>query len=298
MTSDPTTAPMLDDGSPTHRTRQRLAFTVGCVACGLITLWLSRMLKIPVAPGRGGALLQQPAWPIAIGITWVAILAGTLLSSIVASRVHYEGGLFCACVGLALLAARMGPMRFALFNSTVGPKLYLLMALELLLLFVAIAVAWLILRLLTRSGVLPPELPPNQIEPEEPIDQKLLALAAQVIVTVIALLLLGRSDQTAQALAAVGISSYLAALAAHHFVPTQPSIWFWLGPLVVGVLGYLLQFFSPSDWMIGDARGFFAPLARATPLDYASLGTAGALLGYWTSQRWQQTHAAMEGEET
>src|SRR5262245_65668565 len=50
-----------------------------------------------------------------------------------------------------------------------------------------------------------------------------------------------------------------------------PSLWFWLGPLVVGVLGYVLQYFAPTDWMIGDARGFFAPLARPMPLDYAGL---------------------------
>jgi hypothetical protein len=31
----------------------------------------------------------------------------------------------------------------------------------------------------------------------------------------------------------------------------------------------------------GRVTGVFAPLARPLPLDYASFGTAGALLGYW-----------------
>jgi hypothetical protein len=297
ISPSPAAAAMGDDPHG-HRLRQRLAFTIGCVVCGLITLGLARLLKIPLSPGRGGILLQQHEWWFAMGITWLIIIAGSALSAIVASRVHYEGGLFCACVGLAALSVRLGPTRFALFSSTVGAKVYLLMALELLLLAIAVAVGWVVLRLMARLGWLPPELPIDDSQPEEPMDQKILAITAQIVVTMILVLLLARSDQKAQVLAAAFVSSYLGALAAHHFVPAQPSMWFWLGPLIVGILGHVMQYFSPTDWEIGDARGFFAPLARLVPLDYASLGTAGALLGYWTSQKWQRDRVASEGTQT
>jgi len=41
-------------------------------------------------------------------------------------------------------------------------------------------------------------------------------------------------------------------------------------------------------WKSGQGGGLLAPLARPLPLDYASLGTAGAILGYWTSRQWQR----------
>jgi hypothetical protein len=297
MTSVPLPEPILDDESHAARIRRRIAFTVGCVVCALGAWLLARTSHLPVAPGRGGALLQHTNWPIAIGIAWLVILAGSAFSAIVTSRIHYEGGLFCACVGLALLSIRLGPMRFVLFDSTTGPKIYLLLALELLLLFVAIALTWLFLRLLTRMSWLPSEAHFDDSQSDEALDQKVLALTAQVVVTVIIVLLLARTDEKVQVLAAAFFGSYLAALAAHHFVPTTPSIWYWLGPLVVGLLGYVLQYFTATDWMIGDARGFFAPLARPMPLDYASLGTAGSLLGYWTSRKWQASHLAAESAE-
>ena len=42
--------------------------------------------------------------------------------------------------------------------------------------------------------------------------------------------------------------------------------------------------------MIGLSRGsLLAPLSRPLPLDYASVGPAGALIGYWMSRRWHRT---------
>ena len=177
-------------------------------------------------------------------------------------------------------------MRFVLFGAT-SPAVYLLLALELAVLFAIAAGGWLLLRRLLAAGGLHDD-PPTPDEADEPLDQKLLATAAHAMVMIVLMMLLSQSDTKAQALASVGLSSYLASLAAHHFVPTRPSAWFWAGPLLVGLIGYISQYIAPGDWMIGDARGFFGSLARPLPLDYASLGTAGAILGYWTSRQWQQ----------
>lgn len=270
--------------------RDRVSLAVGSILCLAITIWLSRLFDVPDAVGRSGSLLQQLNWPVAIGLIWIVVIGGAVLASLIASGQHYDGGLFCACVGLAPLAARLGPSRYALFAAT-SPIVYLAMSLELVLLFGGITLAWGILRAWRGHA----ELPADQAE--EPLDQKLLATAAQVIVSIILMMVLSQTDMPAQSLAAVGISSWLAALAAHHFVPTSPSAWFWAGPLIVGLIGYISQYFGPTDWVIGDARGFFGPLARPLPLDYASLGTAGALLGYWTSQRWQKDHSKDQASE-
>ena len=61
--------------------RERFALTVGSVITIALTLWLARTFDIPQAPGRGGALLQQPAWQIALGVTWIAAIAGTAVAS-------------------------------------------------------------------------------------------------------------------------------------------------------------------------------------------------------------------------
>ena len=47
--------------------------------------------------------------------------------------------------------------------------------------------------------------------------------------------------------------------------------------LEVGTGGY-----SP----LGIVGGMVPPLARPLPLDYASMGPAGAMLGYWVSRSW------------
>lgn len=272
--------------------RERFTLSTGSIVSLLIAFWLSQTLAIPGAPMRGGTLLQQSAWPIAIGLAWIILIGCSLLTAIFASTVHYEGGLFCASFGAALLSARLGPMRYALFAAT-GPKVYLMMAAEILLLFFAIAIAWLILHGISRAGWLPVEeiVPP---ESREPLDQKILAAGMHVVVMTVIVLLLCRSDDKAQTLVTVGLAGYLASLAAYQFVPAQPSAWFLAGPLIVGLVGYITQYFSPWDWMIGDARGYFAALSRPMPLDYASFGVAGSLLGYWTSHRWHHNRAETE----
>jgi hypothetical protein len=274
--------------------RDRFSLTTGCVISILLTLWLAGMLGVPPTPGRAGSLLQQPNWPAAIGVACALVVACTALSAVVASHLHYEGGLFCGCAALAALSVQLGTMRFALFEAT-GTGVYLLFALELLLLYAAVVAAWAVLRYWTHVGWLPIEPVFDDI-PDEPLDQKLLATSSQAVVTLVLMLLLSNSDTKAQSLASIGIASYLAAMAAHHFIPTQPSAWYFVGPLLVGLIGYVSHYFSAADWVIGDARGFFAPLARPLPIDYAAMGPAGALMGYWASQHWQRAHHLLDDQ--
>ena len=57
-----------------------------------------------------------------------------------------------------------------------------------------------------------------------------------------------------------------------------------MGPLLTGVIGYALAAMGQvSNLNIGLPTGTVAALARPLPLDYASVGIAGAILGYWMS---------------
>jgi hypothetical protein len=69
-----------------------------------------------------------------------------------------------------------------------------------------------------------------------------------------------------------------------------PSAWYLAAPMVVGMVGYLLAFalVRATDLAIGrpgNSGGVLAALARPLPLDYASVGTAGALAGYWIRRK-------------
>jgi hypothetical protein len=123
---------------------------------------------------------------------------------------------------------------------------------------------------------------------EEDFHQKAMALSAQLVVTTVLMLLLAQSDQKKQALASVGVASFIGTVAAYFAAPTQPSVWYWIGPIIVGVVGYLATMVTPSGLEVGDPRGPLANLARPLPLDYASVGTAASILGYWMSRRWQR----------
>jgi hypothetical protein len=95
------------------------------------------------------------------------------------------------------------------------------------------------------------------------------------------------TDAKGQALASVGLSAFAGAVAAHLLFPVRRSRWLWTGPLLVGLAGYVLSFFFCDNlWRIGQLQWLLGPLARPLPLDYASMGPAGALLGMWMAQRW------------
>jgi hypothetical protein len=98
--------------------------------------------------------------------------------------------------------------------------------------------------------------------------------------------LFAQSEDKKQVLAAVGIGSFCGAFFPYWKPGARPSVWYWPGPLIVGILGYVFAYVTiPREALFigrpGLAGGFLAALARPLPLDYASIGTAGALIGYW-----------------
>jgi hypothetical protein len=268
---------------------------LGLGSCFALFWFAGVRFDVPYPPSETGALLLQQTPIAALFVAGVALLVCVVLGSIITSTVHFDAGLVCAAFGLSALSMRGGPMRDNLFAAN-GPGVYLTLALELLILYGFIAAGWGLLRAVSRVGLVRAEHGDSDLHPSEPLDQRLLATLTQVVVMSILMMILSQSDQKAQALASVGIAAFLGALAAHQFVPARPSLWFWIGPLAVGLLGYLGTYFNPGGWSIGEARGMFAPLARAQPLDYASFGPAGAIMGYWVSRRWHRGRVAGEDD--
>ena len=273
--------------------RAKIILALACTACALLFWFAGRWFGIPQHPGFEMSLAVRPAPAAALLLTAVAVLAATALGTIVAGSVRFDAGLFAAAVGLAAFSTRGGTMRH-ITQSATGPGVFLSLAMELLLLGVLLGLSWFGLWLLYRQGRLAGDALRDGLrdQPHSAAD-RLLALATQVTATAALVLLLARTDEKKQVLASVCVASYLSTLLAYAVSPARPSVWFWAGPIAVGVVGYLAAYAAwgsmPSVALRnGQLGGWLAPLARPLPLDYASLGTAGAILGYWTSRQWQR----------
>jgi hypothetical protein len=275
-----------------------LAMSAACLA----VFWgAGALLRIPSHYGYEASLLQQPgiaAKLLAVLAAAFLFLACALLVQLVAAQRWVLVGPFAAAVGLAAWSVRGGPSVYVYRmagTAGYGARVFPMLLLELILLFVAIGLTWWLLvgrmELLVQqaSDDAPPGPPKHLRKTSRRSEASLLGrvqgLATQVaIIGLIALVLTATADK-AQVLASVLIASIVGTgLAEHYFKDERLGPWLWAGPLIVGALGYLLT------WMTGDSAvatetgrvtGAFAPLARPLPLDYASFGTAGALLGYW-----------------
>ena len=268
--------------------RDRVLLTAGSAACVLLFLWLAGAFGIPAHRHAHGSLLAQPAPVVALLVTLVSLVACVLLAGAVVALVHFDAGLFCAAVGLLAVSVRGGPMRYVLMYST-GPGVFLTLCFELLLLFAFVGIAWVVLRAMRGRGFVVDDVTRDGLhEEDEKPGHHALATLTQAVVMAVVVLFLAQTDEKAQVIAAVAAASLLGTLAAHSLFPVSPSPWYWAGPLLVGLVGYGAAYAgADATWAIGNVAGTFAPLGRPLPLDYAGAGTAGALLGYWTSRRWQ-----------
>jgi hypothetical protein len=275
------------------RGRARPILAIACAASvGLF--WLAaRWFAIPRHIGFEASLALQPrpaAVLLLVGfVLWIAVAVATAI----AGTVRMDAGLFAGAVGLAVLRVRGGPMRYV-FQSASSAGVMLSLILELLVLFGFLVLAWYGLWTLHQRGRLAGDaLRDGLADREHPLNDRGIAAAVQVATMAVLMVLLAQTDDTKQAMAAVFLASFFATLLAYAFVPVRPSVWYWAGPLVVGVIGYAAAYLNwgrggPSLWKAGLGAGFLAALARPVPLDYASMGPAGAILGYWMSRRWQR----------
>lgn len=76
----------------------------------------------------------------------------------------------------------------------------------------------------------------------------------------------------------------LAGILAHQKFPTNVFFAAWLAPVLTAVIFYLLATFTSASPTEGSAAQIHF-YARALPIDWMTAGGAGALLGYWLSER-------------
>lgn len=257
---------------------------IACVICLLLFRWAGRSLGIPAERGFDASVLQQPHWPLVLISIYVLFAVSLVLGTLVSGKWWFFGGLFSAVVGLGALSAMGGPMRYVLFDAQAAGAaqgVFLKLAIETALLFVPIAVAWTYFWK-RHQLALPATEAAISAKPEQMSIG--VAIVAQIIITGAVILLLAATDAKKQAMVSVFLGGLIGSALADYVAPHRDAVrWYWLGPLVVGAVGYLLAYSNATPWTNGTPLGNFGALARPLPLDYASMGAAGALLGYWAS---------------
>lgn len=271
--------------------------TIGSILSGFACVWIASLLGIPREPHFNGSLLIAGAPVAAILGAVVAILVSMLIGSLTSWFVEREAGLFCCCLGIAALGVRCGPIRPVLQYST-SSSVFISLAIEAAVLGTIVIAGWIGLRKVL-DGVASKLTSADFTVPNEKTDatlqQKLATLGVQMLAMGIVELILIQTDAKAQAMAGVFIAAYVGSLAAYSFTPLAEGIWYWAGPVALAVISYVFAYFGADLAATGDLHGWTAALVRATPLDYTGMGTAGALLGYWSVRRWMQPQE--EGEE-
>jgi hypothetical protein len=284
-----------------YSTRARALLALGA-GVSAVAFWLAaNAAGFPRYPDfQASLLLGGGSAIVMIILVAIVLVACVVVTALFTRNIHFDAALFCAALGMLILSVRGGPVRYVLmYNPSAGT--FLRLATESALLLGCVALGWYTLLALRDRGVLKGE-PIREDDPDALPAQGLMALGAQVILLTFLMIVLAQTDTKSQVIWSIGISSWVAAVAAHSLFPARPSLWFWSAPFVVAILGYALAFFAGDPQAGGRPAGLLAPLARPLPLDYASVGTAAALLGYWTSRKWlhereHEPHTTGEVEE-
>jgi hypothetical protein len=269
----------------------------------LLMGWAGSAFHLMQPVGMQPSLLAQPFGTAVVSLVVVLVLGviSTVVGAVVAGAIAPEAGVLVTGVGMTALSRRGGPIHYGLFahaGGDAGFAFYLMI--EVVLLYAIVGIGWIALLrfvefLRKQAGIVGNASRSAATDLLVPtIGDGLTATGASAAVTAALMLLLCQSDAKGQCIGSLVIAAFVGSIAAHYLTPIRQAVWFWAGPLVVGVAGYLVAAFDPA-LATGFPSGMFAALARPLPLDYAGIGAASAIFGFWTASRWH--HAAHHGTD-
>ena len=267
--------------------RTQALVVIATALCFLLFWWGGRWLGIPSEPKYQISLLEQPHWGAALLATYIMFLCTMALGTLIAGRSWFFAGLFSATFGLIALSARGGPLRYVLFYAADHPpghpimqRIFLVLLVEQCLLFLVVGLLWLLFWNRYEQALARAAKPQEKRRESE--NSAALGLAAQFLIMCVIVLLLTPTESKKQVLVSLFVAGFAATSLSEYFFPSRKAgRWYWIAPLAVGAIGYLLAYFNAPQWTIGDPSGAFAALARPLPLDYASAAMAGTILGFW-----------------
>lgn len=267
---------------------------VGAMALFYVAFsWVGGLVGMDHSRGFDGSLLVSPGAFTNALVTAVLVAAGVAAGTVVVGGVRPDAGLFVAAVGLLALANRGGSITSVLHDTAGVRATYLLLAIELILLYVILGACWFVLFSFRQNGRMPHDAVRDGLaDVELPAGAGWSAAITHIALMAVFVCILAQSEAKKQVVLAVGVGSFAGAFLPYWRHGARPSVWYWAAPLALGLFGYLFAWISPPAGIeIGrpgfgtGGGGFLVALARPLPLDYASVGTAGALLGYWMRRK-------------
>jgi len=80
--------------------KDRTLLTIGALVSYWLFVAVAALFSVPRYPGYQASLIMQPSAMLALLMAIVVLVACVLVTSMFAGLVHFEGGLFCAAIGL------------------------------------------------------------------------------------------------------------------------------------------------------------------------------------------------------
>src|SRR5690606_5586337 len=203
----------------------------------LMAWWLAEWARIPGAKYYDPILLMAEGWLVNLVLLAVLLPVGLLLGALFVRSIRQDGALFAACAGLGMIAIRGGEIQYALRAGN-GSSAYLLFGLETILLFALVWGVWRLQRVLVdRELIIHDVVRDGLTDQRVPLAMHPVATLTHAATMCVLLLILCRSQDKAQTLAAVGLASFGGALAAHSLFPIRQSIWLVIAPGLAALVG-------------------------------------------------------------
>jgi hypothetical protein len=263
----------------------RLAIAVAWIICSFLVWHAAALFNIPQLRGFDGSLFCDSSAAASILVVAVMLIVCTLLGTVIAGAIEFEAGFYAATLALAMVSLRSGTVRSVIFETGGTEAVYYKLAGEAVVLGIFLGAAWIALCLMEKWSL--PAHSQNGRLAKPDFQQGLAALGTQLLATGIFVCILAQSETKKQAIAAVFVSSIVGGAAAFASFPTKQSYWYWAGPVLLGIIGYLIAATGNVGGIAnGNLEGMFAALARPLPIDYVSVGPAGAILGCWMAKGW------------
>ena len=121
-------------------------------------------------------------------------------------------------------------------------------------------------------------------------------LGLSVLIGAISLMLLMQSSHRGQVVFSLFVSFLLAVMIAHQKFPTPLAVAAWISPMLTAIVFYVLAA-SASVETLANSWIPEHSYALALPVDWMAAGGAGAVLGFWISERLHELRH-MENEST
>jgi hypothetical protein len=275
--------------------RTQALVAIASVICVVLVWEVATHLGIPPVARLQGSLIEQPQPPLAFIVACVLYIVSVIIGILIAGRSWFFAGVFTGAIALATLSVRCGPMQYVLFNAAAlgdTKRIFLKLLAEHSLLFVPVAATWTFFW--RRYAAAVARATPQETDPLKPLDKPVEstvddspsaifgALVAQIVTTGLLTMFLAVTTAKKQVAVAVLIGTFSGtALGEYLFPNRKAALWYWIGPFLVGAVGYVAAFIYAGAATIGTAQGPLANLANATPLDFAGAGMIGVLMGYW-----------------